>query len=89
MRIAITSDLHLPITSDYAVNKMALEMLPKAVRDAGAVWLEGDAIVHGEIAVAGTIAWYDYSAADDGIRESPAMQLALGKLGACQIPTAM
>jgi hypothetical protein len=43
--------------------------LPETVRKAGAIWLEGEAFVVKGIALVGTIAWYDYSAADTSIRE--------------------
>src|SRR5207247_1135825 len=45
--------------------------LPAIVRDCGCIWLEGDAFVHDGVAVAGTIAWYDYSAADPRVTASP------------------
>lgn len=38
-------------------------LLPKAVADHGAEWLEGKAHVLGRFAVAGSVGWYDYSAA--------------------------
>jgi hypothetical protein len=47
-------------------------LLPQLVRDCGCVWLEADSFVLGHVAVTGTIAWYDYSAADATIHESPA-----------------
>jgi predicted phosphodiesterase len=40
------------------------ETLPAAVRDRGLVWLETDAIRVGAVALVGSMAWYDYSAAD-------------------------
>ncbi len=47
------------------------EKLPQAVRQAGCVWLEGEAFVQQGVAIAGTIAWYDYSAADPHIQAPP------------------
>ncbi len=44
------------------------ELLPRATEAAGCHWLEGKAFVVDGAAVAGTIAWYDYSAADPSIR---------------------
>jgi predicted phosphodiesterase len=46
--------------------------LPAAVERAGCIWLEGQAHVVGNVALAGTIAWYDYSAADPTIEASAA-----------------
>jgi hypothetical protein len=43
------------------------ELLPKAVAAASCHWLEGTAFVLNGVAVAGTIAWYDYSAADPSV----------------------
>jgi hypothetical protein len=39
------------------------ELLPKAVAGAGCNWLEGSAFLVQDIAIAGTVAWYDYSSA--------------------------
>ncbi|MFO0878897.1 MAG: metallophosphoesterase [Gemmataceae bacterium] len=38
-------------------------LLPRAVADCGALWLEGKAQVLEGVAIAGSIGWYDYSAA--------------------------
>jgi 3',5'-cyclic AMP phosphodiesterase CpdA len=46
------------------------ERLPEAVRRLGYHWLEGRAFVKHGVAVLGTIAWYDYSAADPTIQAS-------------------
>jgi hypothetical protein len=46
------------------------ELLPQTVRQAGCHWLEGTAFVQDGIAVAGTIAWYDYSGVDPIFQES-------------------
>jgi 3',5'-cyclic AMP phosphodiesterase CpdA len=45
-----------------------LERLPQAVLQTGCHWLEGTSFVLGDTAVAGTIAWYDYSAVDPSIQ---------------------
>jgi 3',5'-cyclic AMP phosphodiesterase CpdA len=47
-----------------------VERLPQAVDQAGCHWLEGTSFVLHGTAVAGTIAWYDYSAADPSIQAS-------------------
>lgn len=44
------------------------ELLPETVRRSGCVWLEREPFVKDGVAVAGTIAWYDYSAADVSIK---------------------
>lgn len=44
--------------------------MPHVVEAAGCVWLEGNAFCHQGVAVAGSIGWYDYSAADPGIQAS-------------------
>jgi 3',5'-cyclic AMP phosphodiesterase CpdA len=41
--------------------------LPAAVRDAGMIWLEEQSLQAGDVAVAGSLAWYDYSAADPAL----------------------
>jgi predicted phosphohydrolase len=46
------------------------EQIPATVRAAGCQWLEGTAFVLEGVAVAGTIAWYDYSAADASVHAS-------------------
>lgn len=55
------------------------ELLPEAVDKAGCRWLEGSCFVLGETAVAGTIAWYDYSAADPAVKAT-ALQFAQQKM---------
>jgi 3',5'-cyclic AMP phosphodiesterase CpdA len=47
------------------------ELLPQTVAAAGCRWLEGSSFVVDGVGVAGTIAWYDYSAADPAVQESP------------------
>ena len=48
--------------------------LPRAARDAGAVWLDDANLVVGDVVIAGSIAWYDYSAVDPEFAR-PANQL--------------
>jgi predicted phosphohydrolase len=43
------------------------ELLPRLVEECGCLWLEGKAWLRDGIALAGTIAWYDYSAADPNV----------------------
>jgi hypothetical protein len=54
----------------YDSQRLWNELLPQAVRSTGCHWLEGQAFTLGAIAVAGTVAWYDYSSADPGLAES-------------------
>ena len=51
-------------------------LLPSLSRDAGFTWLEGNPLVRGGAAVAGTAAWYDYSAAEPSLDEGPAWYAA-------------
>jgi len=51
-------------------------LLPSLARDAGFRWLEGDPLVKGGAAVAGSLAWYDYSAAEPELGEGPAFYAA-------------
>ena len=51
-------------------------LLPTLTRDAGFRWLEGNAFVKGDAAVAGGIAWYDYSAGEPGLDLGPAWYAA-------------
>jgi 3',5'-cyclic AMP phosphodiesterase CpdA len=61
-------DLWVRRTSDS--RELWLKKLPQAVARAGCRWLEGSAFVLHGTAVAGTIAWYDYSAADPTVQAS-------------------
>jgi predicted MPP superfamily phosphohydrolase len=54
----------------YDSRKLWLEQVPRAVHAAGCQWLEGTSFVLDDLAVAGTIAWYDYSAADPNVQAS-------------------
>jgi 3',5'-cyclic AMP phosphodiesterase CpdA len=54
----------------YDSRQLWLEQVPAAVRAAGCQWLEGTSFVLDGVAVAGTIAWYDYSAADPNVQAS-------------------
>jgi 3',5'-cyclic AMP phosphodiesterase CpdA len=46
-------------------------VLPETVRRLAFHWLEGEPFVRDGVAVAGTVAWYDYSAADPAVPASP------------------
>lgn len=39
-------------------------LLPKATRDAGAIWLEEETLRLGDVVIVGSMVWYDYSAID-------------------------
>jgi len=54
----------------YDSRQLWLEQVPATVRATGCQWLEGTSFVLDGVAVAGTIAWYDYSAADPSVRAS-------------------
>jgi 3',5'-cyclic AMP phosphodiesterase CpdA len=54
----------------YDSRQLFLEQIPATVRAAGCRWLEGTAFIVEGVAVAGTIAWYDYSAADPSVQAS-------------------
>lgn len=45
--------------------------LAEVVADAGCEWFEASSWTYQDIAVAGTIAWYDYSAKDPGLSATP------------------
>jgi predicted phosphohydrolase len=60
-------------------HRLWCERLPEAVAEANCNWLEGNAFVLGETAVAGTIAWYDYSAADPSVKAT-ALEFAQKKM---------
>jgi hypothetical protein len=47
----------------YDSGRLYRELIPHAVMDCGCHWLEGSAFVRDGVAVAGAIAWYDYSTA--------------------------
>jgi hypothetical protein len=57
-------------TGQYSSRLLWEEVLPRLAR-MGFVWLEGTAFAHGGTAVAGSIAWYDYSAADPLVAADP------------------
>lgn len=55
------------------------ELLPKAVRDAGMIWLEDATWIRNGIAVTGSMAWYDYSAVDPAAPPQTAEWFAANK----------
>jgi len=68
--IAGNHDLWLPrgeVLSGDSLKRWETE-LPAAVAAAGCTWAEGRPFIKDGVALAGSIAWYDYSAADPSIR---------------------
>ncbi len=63
----------------YDSRRLWLEKVPDMIRAAGCQYLEGTSFTLGDTAVAGTIAWYDYSGADPTIQAS-ALQFAQEKM---------
>jgi hypothetical protein len=59
----IPGDVDFWARPPYDSRRLWTELLPKAAADAGCVWLEGASLKLGQVAVAGTVGWYDYSAA--------------------------
>jgi predicted phosphohydrolase len=58
----------------YSSQELWERYLPEAVQAAGMLWLEEAVWRHDETAVVGSLAWYDYSAADPSIHlSSPAV----------------
>lgn len=55
----------------YDSQKLWDELLPGAVRDAGMIWLEDATWMRDDIAVVGSIAWYDYSGVDPVVPPYP------------------
>ena len=53
--------------------------IPAAVRNAGMIWLEDEVCRVGAVAVAGSLAWYDYSAVDPTIPPYPSKYFASEK----------
>jgi hypothetical protein len=47
----------------YDSRRLWTDLLPQAVAGAGCSWLEGQSFTLGRVAVAGSVGWYDYSAA--------------------------
>jgi 3',5'-cyclic AMP phosphodiesterase CpdA len=62
----------------YDSRRLWLEKLPEFVTSAGCQYLEGTSFRLGDTAVAGSIAWYDYSAADPTV-QATALQFAQNK----------
>jgi predicted phosphohydrolase len=57
--------------ANYSSQELWEKRLPEAVQAAGMLWLEGTVWQHGGLAVAGSLAWYDYSAADPTLPPYP------------------
>lgn len=56
----------------YSSRELWEKYLPEVVQAAGMLWLEGTTWQYDGIAVAGSLAWYDYSAVDPAIADYPA-----------------
>jgi hypothetical protein len=54
----------------YDSRQLWMAQIPETVCATGCQWLEGTSFVLDGVAVAGTIAWYDYSAADPSVQAS-------------------
>lgn len=78
VKVVVSSDLHLGITSSAAIRELASAIavssqmlweryLPAAVADANMLWFEETTWQRDGIAVVGSLAWYDYSAVDPTI----------------------
>jgi predicted phosphohydrolase len=50
--------------TDVSSQELWERALPDAVKDVGMIWLEETDWRYGAVAVVGSLAWYDYSAAD-------------------------
>jgi len=57
---------------EYSSQELWEKQLPEVVQAAGMLWLEGTSWQRDGIAVAGSLAWYDYSAVDPAIANYPA-----------------
>src|SRR5262249_9461701 len=57
--------------ANYSSQELWERRLPEAVQAAGMLWLEGTVWQHDGFAVAGSLAWYDYSAADPTLPPHP------------------
>lgn len=61
---------------DHTSADLWLRDLPNAARDAGMLWLEDEVWVRDGLAVTGSVAWYDYSAAAPGLNKDDAFWAA-------------
>jgi hypothetical protein len=59
----IPGDVDFWARPPYDSRRLWTDLLPKAAVDAGCVWLEGASLKLGKAALAGSVGWYDYSAA--------------------------
>jgi hypothetical protein len=55
----------------YGSRRLWDEVLPRTEQDLGFCWLESNPFVRDGTAIIGSIAWYEYSAADPSIHEPP------------------
>jgi predicted phosphohydrolase len=63
----------------HATQTLWEKLLPQVVRDAGMLWLEESAWIRDDVAVVGSMTWYDYSAADPAVPSHPAAWFARHK----------
>ncbi len=63
----------------YQSRELFERYLPEATRQAGMLWLEDAVWQHEHLAVAGSLAWYDYSAAAPDLPPDPGRDFALIK----------
>ena len=70
--IAGNHDLWRDLQSGYSSLDLWRKHLRRAVEDAGAIWLEKENIFMSQVAIVGSLAWYDYSGLDPGLALSTA-----------------
>lgn len=79
-QVAVLAGNHdLWVRDGHSSDELWERFLPEAVRAAGMLWLEEAVWQHAGIAVAGSIAWYDYSAVDPTLPPYPAEFFAAEK----------
>jgi calcineurin-like phosphoesterase family protein len=71
--VAVLAGNHDVWTTDrrYGSQDLFERLLPRAAHDAGMLWLEDDSWQRDGLVVAGSMAWYDYTAADPGLPAHP------------------
>lgn len=63
--------------SEASSRELWRELLPRLAREAGYQWLDDGSVRLGRLVVAGSVAWYDYSAGDPAYPRAPAQYRAL------------
>jgi predicted phosphohydrolase len=69
--VAGNHDLWSDSRGGYSSLVLWKSLLPEAAAQAGAVWLERDNMILNNVAIVGSMAWYDYSALDPGLSYPP------------------